>query len=255
MRLSTHVCHDGCSLRETTTKGDQIFKGCWAIKNDVCVQCPNKCSYTEHYHARKTVKVTQKKMQEVLYEIMAKYDAASKNKDDAQTKINTTADAKRFLEKALKQKSDEIKQNCTELQKICTGFNIVDELYALINILQMESSTLRNVDTKQQAEDFKRSLRDFCNQLEKDCMSTKRVPRPMNLLDTYASVPITTVQQTVARHNPTQTQYIPNTFSVNTNNSNSTDSVLRKVLNMQKRGKTSKSSDESDKSENCDCQK
>ncbi|CAF0776864.1 unnamed protein product [Didymodactylos carnosus] len=246
----THVCHDGCSLRETTTKGDQIFKGCWAIKNDVCVQCPNKCSYTEHYHARKTVKVTQKKMQEVLYEIKAKYDAASKNKDDAQTKIKTTADAKRLLEKALKQKNDEIKQKCTELQQICTGFNIVDELYALINILQMESSTLRNIDAKQQAEDFIRSLRDFCDQLEKDGVSAKRVPRPMNLLDTYVPVPITTVQQTVVRHNPTQTQYIPNTFNMNSNNSDSTDSVLRKVLNMQKRGKTSKSSDDSDKSEN-----
>ncbi|CAF1182575.1 unnamed protein product, partial [Didymodactylos carnosus] len=190
-RRCDFVCHDNCGLNETTAHSNQILTRCWAIlpQNGCCTQCPQKCFYTEHYHARKKMKISQKKLQDVLYDIKVKYDNASKNKNDFQQKIQSTTDTKKMLEQALKQKNEQLKFKCNELRKICSGFNLAQELYAFIDHLKAESTMLRNVEAKQQAEEFIRSLSEFCRQLELD-QTSKQVLPPMKLVDTYKSVPL-----------------------------------------------------------------
>jgi GTPase Era involved in 16S rRNA processing len=163
-----HVCHDKCGLTETTAVGAQIFQQCWAMKNGNCTECQHKCSYTAHYHAKKTVKTTKQKLEDVLADIKSRYDAASKDATNFQKKITSTADAKKLLEKALQQKNAEIKAKCNELRQICSGFNLAAELHALIDQLEIESSMLRNIDTRRQADAFIRSLKEFCATIEKD---------------------------------------------------------------------------------------
>ncbi len=153
-----------------------------------CYICPNHCLYTEHYHARKTMRIKQQKLQDVLHDIKAKYDLATRNKADFQTRITTTQDAKKMLERALKQKLEEIKHKCAELRRICSGFNLAQELHALIDQLKAEATMLRNIEAKQQAEEFIRSLSEFCRQLEADQLAKQVLP-PMRLMDTYTSKP------------------------------------------------------------------
>ena len=182
-----HVCHDKCGLQETTIVGAQIFQGCWAMSEGNCTKCPNNCSYTAHYHAKKTVQKISKTLNDVLTEIKAKYDKASDDQASYQQKITSTADAKELLEKALVQKKDDIINLCEKLQSICSGFNLAQELHALINQLEMQASMLRNIDAKQQATAFIRSLKEFCEILEKGRATETTLPK-MNIIDTSRTV-------------------------------------------------------------------
>lgn len=183
-----HVCHPKCKLDETTAVGAQIFQQCWAISNGNCRQCQHKCSYTAHYHAKKTVKKSKEKLQDVLAEIKVKFDQAANDKSDYQNKITSTADAKKLLENALLQKKEEIKQLCLQLRNICAGFNIAQELHALVDQLEIESAMLKNIEAKQQANAFIRSLKEFCNMLEKDQDLNQNKSVQMNIIKTERSI-------------------------------------------------------------------
>ncbi|CAF4248402.1 unnamed protein product, partial [Rotaria sordida] len=183
-----HVCHDKCGLNETIIVGAQIFQQCWAMKNGSCTQCPNKCSYTVHYHAKKTMKKTKETLEDILADIKAKYDMASQDKSDYQKKVNTTADAKALLQKALNQKNEDIKKLCTRLQQLCSGFNMAQELHALIDQLETEAAMLKNIDAKQQAAAFIRSLKEFCTMIEKDQNRKEQSLPKMNIINTEQSI-------------------------------------------------------------------
>ena len=187
-----------------------------------CYICPGHCLYTDHYHARKTMKIKQQKLQDVLHDIKAKYDLATRNKSDFQTRITTTQDAKKMLERAMKQKLEEIKHKCAELRRICSGFNLAQELHALIDQLKAEATMLRNIEAKQQAEEFIRSLSEFCRQLEADQMSKQVLP-PMRLVDTYTSKPF--------RSSTTSGSTVPATPPV-TASSESTPNLNTSVLDL-----------------------
>lgn len=231
-RKCDHVCHDKCGLNETTTHGNRIFQRCWAMSPEgQCYICPGHCLYTEHYHARKTMKIKQQKLQDVLHDIKAKYDIATRNKSDFQSRVTTTQDAKKMLERALKQKLEEIKHKCAELRRICSGFNLAQELHALIDQLKAEAVMLRNIEAKQQAEEFIRSLSEFCRQLETDQVSKQVLP-PMRLVDTYTSKPLrsSTASTTTVASPPSVTP------SENTPNLNT--SVLDLITKLNKTKKT-----------------
>ncbi|CAF3874103.1 unnamed protein product [Rotaria sp. Silwood1] len=73
-----------------------------------------------------------------------------------------------MLKEALKAKNEEIKRECIKIKKICGGFNLVDELYATINLLQLEARNIKDVSARQQAEDFIQNLTEFCDSLRDD---------------------------------------------------------------------------------------
>lgn len=183
-----HVCHDNCGLDETTIAGAQIFQSCWAITNGSCTECKHKCSYTAHYHAKKKVEITQETLQDVLADIKAKYDLAATNQNEYQDKITSVADAKKLLENALQQKSDEIKQLCIKLHGICSGFNLAQELSILIKQLEMEASMLKNIDAKQQADAFIRSLKELCDKIAEDQKNAKSHLPQMKIINTERPV-------------------------------------------------------------------
>ncbi|CAF5124561.1 unnamed protein product, partial [Rotaria socialis] len=65
--------------------------------------------------------------------------------------------------------------------------------------LKAEAMMLRNIEAKQQAEEFIRSLTEFCRQLETDQLANQALP-PMRLVDTYTSKPFrssTTASSTI----------------------------------------------------------
>ncbi|CAF0766564.1 unnamed protein product [Adineta ricciae] len=230
-RKCDHVCHDKCGLHETTTHGNRIFQRCWAMSAEgQCYICPSHCLYTEHYHARKTMKVKQQKLQDVLHDIKAKYDSATKNTNDFQSRITTTQEAKKMLERALQQKLEEIKHKCAELRRICSGFNLAQELHALIDQLKAEAVMLRNIEAKQQAEDFIRSLSEFCRQLEADQVAKQTLP-PMRLVDTYTSKPFRSATTTSIASSG-NSSIPPSTLSDNTPNLNT--SVLDLITKLNK---------------------
>ncbi len=191
-----HVCHDNCQLDETTILGAQIFLRCWAMKGGNCTQCQHNCSYTAHYHAKKTVIVTKQTLKDILADIKSRYDAATHNSSDFQKKIKNTADAKKMLENALQQKNAEIRAKCTELRRICSGFNLAAELHALIDQLEIEATMLRNIEARKQANIFIRSLKEFCESIEKD--QREEVIRSSRL----STMTVINTEQSVEGQNP-----------------------------------------------------
>ena len=74
---------------------------------------------------------------------------------------------------------------------------------------------LRNIEAKQQAEEFIRSLSEFCRQLETDQQSRQVLP-PMRLVDTYTSKPFrSTSSSTPAPPSPSSSSSEP-TLNLNT---------------------------------------
>ncbi|CAF0934957.1 unnamed protein product [Adineta steineri] len=182
------VCHDHCGLNETVTKGDQIFIGCWAMGGmNKCRQCPQKCSYTEHYHAKKTMKMASGTTVEIIQDIKAQYDSATSNINNAKTKIKTGADAKKVLEQALKHLTDSIIKKCRDLKSICGNFNLAAELINFIDKLEKEALTLHSIDAKQQADSFIRGLKALCEQIKDERDRNAPPAIQMNLIDSYTT--------------------------------------------------------------------
>jgi len=162
----SEVCHDHCGLQEISTTGSNVFKGCAAMSGDYCHVCTGRCSYTYHYHARVTMKITSQTLDEVLHDVKAKYDQATKGATSQNNKINSVASAQKAVQDAIKQCTNSIKKQCYDLKKICRGFNLTDELYTLIEQLKFESRTLHSVAARKSAEEFIRSLETICEELK-----------------------------------------------------------------------------------------
>ncbi|CAF1362766.1 unnamed protein product [Didymodactylos carnosus] len=192
-----NVCHDHCSLEETTVVGHDIFQGCVAMREGQCTQCHLLCGWAEHFHARKTIQIKQQTVEKVLEDIKAKYDMATQGKidlsrkTDATEKLTTLNDNKQMLKEALKAKNEEIQRECVKIKKICGGFNLVDELYATINLLHMEAKNIKDVNARQQAEEFIQNLTEFCDSLEDDTQDqinkSAFKPKP-KIQDTYVPI-------------------------------------------------------------------
>ncbi len=162
----THVCHNNCGLQEISTKGDNAFKGCAAMGGgDTCHYCPKRCSYTTHYHGRKTVVEVTQTLEEVLDDIKKKYDQAQQGTNQASQKIKSIHSTKDMIARSIAQLESDIGAECQKLKKICSGFNLVDELSDLIDQLKMESKSLVSLEAKDSSNKFIRAISHICNSM------------------------------------------------------------------------------------------
>ncbi|CAF2677272.1 unnamed protein product [Rotaria sp. Silwood2] len=160
------VCHNNCRLNETNIVDAQILSQCLVMKNGKCQQCQNHCSYTNHYHAKKTIQISHETLHDVLSDLKEKYDQTYQNSNNCQEKIITVSETKELLEQALQQKLKEIKNKSIQLNEICSSFNLANEFKDLIRLLKTESNSLRNSETKLKAEKFIRKLNKFIHLIE-----------------------------------------------------------------------------------------
>lgn len=149
-----------------------------------CQRCPEKCSYSEHYHARKMMKTSEQKLTTVLHDIKAKFDIATKNKSSFEQKLNSAQDARKLMEQVLKQKIEAIQVQCRELRKVCGGFNLAAELYILVEQLRIEARTLTSLEAQNQADLVIRELTMFCKKLEAEEQNITNVKSEMIVVDT-----------------------------------------------------------------------
>eukprot|EP01132_Coremiostelium_polycephalum_P007845 gene7845-9659_t len=139
-RMCDYVCHDNCPLDEIRDIGNSKFKDCPALGPfNTCTQCPRKCSYLYHYHARKKMIKTQKTFEVVIDGIKDQYDAAIKGINETKLKINTAEETYKSTKLLIKQNTDSFAQQCKKIKSICSGFDFIDELNCL-KILESEHS-------------------------------------------------------------------------------------------------------------------
>eukprot|EP01132_Coremiostelium_polycephalum_P008479 gene8479-10420_t len=163
-----YVCHDHCSLDELNGVGNSRFKGCCAIDgpDDTCIECPKKCSYSVHYHAKKTMIKTLKTLENVLHEIKDKYDAAIKGINETKLQINTAEETSNSIKKTIKKKSDSIAEQCRKIKSICSGFDFIGELSCTIDLLEMEGHSINTPEARKESDNVIRSLRELVKNLK-----------------------------------------------------------------------------------------
>jgi len=172
----THVCHQNCGLNEIKTMGSHEFKGCYAFSGaNNCCQCPEKCSYTVHYHARKTISTETVTMNEILQDIKAKYDEAIHRKGDTKTQMLTLASSKAVVEEAMQDMSKRILDSCASIQNLCKNFNLVEELDITVQQLEIEAGLLTSFAAKEQAKEFIRSIKNLIDKLSKETDERKKI--------------------------------------------------------------------------------
>ena len=159
------VCHDHCGLSEISNHGDNAFRSCAAFSGDNCHAGSCRCSYTRHYHGRKTMRTTTKTLETVLSDIKAKYDQAVSGKASAASMLTTLASSRANVEQSLRALGQRLLKECEEIRGICSGFNIVDELYVQLDVMRLEASRTHDLRVRDQLHSVIVQVETLCKNL------------------------------------------------------------------------------------------
>lgn len=162
-----YVCHDHCGLDEISSKGSNQFMGCAAFYGTNCGRCPERCSYTTHYHAKKTMKEVTETVEEVLQDIKSKYLSAVDGAQAAIGQIKTLEDAKRMMKDAIGNVAKEVERACEGITRVCKHFNLAEELNTTVKLLEIQKRQLNSIDAKRNAEEFINAIKEIIDGLEK----------------------------------------------------------------------------------------
>ena len=142
-------CHENCSLDETSTQDENLFKDCLAMIDDYCKICSHK--FDQHVHLRtKYVKITRNKLaldENVTRNLETKNDLIVKKKS-----IVESIEKKRVkLELEIQNIKANVVRLLEDLKEICSDFNYSKELLltkslleARIDYLQAQFSKTKN---------------------------------------------------------------------------------------------------------------
>ena len=160
------VCHERCSLTETTRVGERVFRRCTVINNGRCTVCPGKCSYDMHYHDRRLIKSVPKTLKVAISSVANKYAEARKDKAVCETKCETVQETKRLIEQSLQDQFTKVQDACLRVRKNCQGFNVAEELCIFVNFLKNDMNSLRSQTVIRRATKFVEKLEVLADQLQ-----------------------------------------------------------------------------------------
>jgi hypothetical protein len=160
-----YVCHDNCSLQEISELGSNQFKNCAAFSGDYCKDCPGKCLYTRHYHAKKTVKTIEKTVEKMLQDIKAKFDSANNKVSDAKSQLKVISSSRDDVNKKIEVEISRLDNSCKEIMTHCTGFNLAAELNNTMQQLTVERSMMSNLAAMATADKFINTIKQIIDGL------------------------------------------------------------------------------------------
>ncbi|CAF1659413.1 unnamed protein product, partial [Didymodactylos carnosus] len=139
------VCHERCSLTETTEVGEKVLQRCAVIgSNGKCTVCKAHCSFDNHYHDRKLITPVHRTLKAIANDIQTRSLAAKENKEKVDMKCETVQETKKLIEDALNEQYNKVKESCYRIKQTCKGFNVVEELYIFINLLKIDCNSLNS---------------------------------------------------------------------------------------------------------------
>ncbi|CAF1019695.1 unnamed protein product [Rotaria sp. Silwood1] len=202
------ICHERCSLTETTRVGERVFRRCTVIVNGRCTVCAGKCSYDIHYHDRRIIKSVPRTLKVAISSMANKYTEARKDKAACETKCETVQETKRVIEQSLQEQFIKVRDACLRVKSNCQGFNVAEELCIFVNFLKNDMSSLRSPSVMRKASKFVEKLETLADDLQHDDSLISIIEPP----------------STLAIHPPTSPSPVAKrkTTSNNNNNSNNT---------------------------------
>jgi hypothetical protein len=167
------VCHERCSLTETTNVGERVFRRCIVIVNGRCTVCTGKCSYNMHYHDRRLIKRVPTTLKGAISSLANKYSQARKDKAACEMKCETVQETKRFIERSLEDQFIKVRDACRRVKNNCHGFNVAEELCIFVNFLKTDMNSLSSLSVKKKATKFIERLESLADdQQYDDCLTS-----------------------------------------------------------------------------------
>jgi hypothetical protein len=201
------VCHERCSLTETTRVGERVFRRCTVINNGRCTVCPGKCSYDMHYHDRRLIKSVPKTLKVAISAVANKYTEARKDKVACETKCETVQETKRLIEQSLQEQFTKVRDACLRVRKNCQGFNVAEELCIFVNFLKNDINSLRSQTVMKKAAKFVEKLETLADQLQNDDSLISLVePLPSSVRSPAMSPPVAAKRKTANNNNSNHKQ-------------------------------------------------
>ncbi|UJR21715.1 hypothetical protein I4U23_024792 [Adineta vaga] len=148
------VCHEQCSLTETTQIGEHDFRHCIVMNNGQCTQCFGQCSYNMHYHDYRLIKSVSRTL---------KYHKFNKEKMICDEECKTVQERKNLLERLLHDQMKKIHDTYLRLQNHCHDFSLVDELYTFIQLLKNDLMTIKSASAIHQIRKVIDEFQTFAN--------------------------------------------------------------------------------------------
>jgi hypothetical protein len=196
------VCHERCSLTETTRVGERVFRRCTVIVNGRCTVCPNKCSYDIHYHDRRLIKSVPRTLKVAISSVANKHTEARKDKVACETKCETVQETKRLIEQSLQEQFTKVRDACLRVKSTCQGFNVAEELCMFVNFLKNDTSSLRSSTVLRKATKFIEKLEMLADDLQYDDSLISIIERPPpSTLSPPMSPPVAAKRKTVNSNN------------------------------------------------------
>ncbi|CAF1201487.1 unnamed protein product [Didymodactylos carnosus] len=163
------VCHERCSLTETTKVGEKVFQRCAVIgSNGKCTVCKGHCSFDNHYHDRKLITPIQRTLKAIANNIYERSLTAKADKEKVDIKCETVQETKKLIENALHEQYVKVKESCYRVKNTCKGFNVVEELYIFVSFLKIDCNSLNSQSVVRRATRFIEKLEKLCNNLQDD---------------------------------------------------------------------------------------
>ncbi len=157
------VCHEQCSLNETTQIGEYVFRHCTIMNNGQCTICPGKCSYDLHYHDRRLIKCIPRTLKFAISSLSNKYTEEEQDKAKCEIKCKTVQETKRLVEQLLQEQFNKVQDACMRVLNKCQGFNIAEELCTFITLLKNDMNSLRSPSVIRNATKLMENLEILAN--------------------------------------------------------------------------------------------
>jgi hypothetical protein len=147
------VCHERCSLAETTKIGENVFRHCTVMDSGQCTVCFRKCSCDMHYHDRRLIRCVPRTLKFAISALSDKDSQVENGRTACEIEYKTIQERKRVIEQSLQEQFNKVRDACLCVQNNCQSFNIAGELCVLVNLLKNDmnsftSSSLINNVTK-----------------------------------------------------------------------------------------------------------
>lgn len=149
------TCHEACGLQETNENSRQNLVNCLCMgRTGNCQICTGQCDYTSHYHSRHVYEETMVNVEEEIEKMKQEYIKAKNIKETAVKEIDQLSLSRQSIESKVDSLKKDVREECCNLKKICKNYNLVDELYLLIEMLKKESKNLTSLEARKNAESF-----------------------------------------------------------------------------------------------------
>lgn len=159
------VCHEKCTLLETSGKGADGLYQCKIFdeSRDICNECT--CPVSEHYHDRKLIQPVNRSIRERVQNVQQKFENVGIETATCKQDCETVSQMKKVLEDTLQDILVELRATCRHMKQININYNVSTDLQSCISRIKSNRNILTSPDVRQTADNVIQELTQLSKEL------------------------------------------------------------------------------------------